>query len=87
MAANTPETKQHAHALIDRLPPTQLAALVDLLETMLDPVESALRKAEIDDEPESAEEKKSVQEAHNWLRAHGGKGIPHEEAMERLGLK
>ncbi len=31
------DTKQQAHELIERLPPTQLSAVVGLLEAMLDP--------------------------------------------------
>ena len=31
------DTKEHAHELIDQLPPTQLSAVVGLLEAMLDP--------------------------------------------------
>jgi len=72
--------------LIDRLPEPQLAALVGLLETILDPVATALRNAPTDDEPESEEEKQEVAEAHDWLKRNGGKGVPHDEAMRRLKL-
>jgi hypothetical protein len=80
------ENREHAHELIDRLPETQLSALVGLLETIVEPVAAALRNAPIDDEPETDEEKRDVAEARQWLRNNGGKGIPHEEAMRRLGL-
>ena len=80
------ENREHAHQLIDRLPETQLSALVGLLETIVDPAVSALRHAQIDDEPETDEEKQEVAEAREWLRLNGGRGIPHEEAMRRLGL-
>jgi hypothetical protein len=63
-----------------------LSALVGLLETIVDPAVSALRHAQIDDEPETDEEKQEVAEAREWLRLNGGRGIPHEEAMRRLGL-
>jgi hypothetical protein len=81
------DTREHAHKLLDRLPETQLSALVGLLETIVDPVAAALRNASIDDEPETEEEKRAIAEAHDWLARHGGKGIPHEEAMRRLGLE
>lgn len=84
------DPRQHAHELIDRLPQTQLSALVGLLETMVEPfdaVAEALRNAPIDDEPESEQEKRDVQEARDWLKNNGGRGIPHDEAMRRLGLK
>ena len=81
------DARQNAHRLIDRLPETQLSALVGLLETIVDPVAAALRNAPVDDEPETEEEKQAVAEAHDWLQKNGGKGIPHEEAMRRLGLE
>ena len=84
------DPRQLAHELLDRLPQSQLTALVGLLETMVEPFDSvadALRNAPIDEEPESDQEKREVQEARDWLRNNGGKGIPHDEAMRRLGLK
>ena len=74
----TTAPRQQAHQLIDRLPETQLSALVGLLESIVVPV---------DDEPETELEKQAVAEARDWLNRNGGKGIPHEEAMRRLGLK
>jgi hypothetical protein len=79
--------RDHAHELIDRLPETQLSALVGLLETIVDPVAAALRNASVDDELETEEEKQAVSEARDWLKGNGGKGIPHAEAMRRLGLE
>ncbi|MCX6623584.1 MAG: hypothetical protein NTY38_21470 [Acidobacteria bacterium] len=81
------DSRQHAHQLIDRLPETQLLALVGLLETIIDPVATALRNAPTDDEAETEEEKQATAEAHVWLQRNGGKGIRHEEAMRRLGLE
>jgi hypothetical protein len=49
-------------------------------------VAAALRNAPVDDEPESEEEKRNVGEARQRLRSNGGKGVPHDEAMRRLGL-
>jgi hypothetical protein len=80
-------TRQHAHQLIDRMPETQLAGLVHFLETLVDPVATALRDAPLDDELESSEEKSAVAEAKTWLQQNGGKGIPHAEAMRRLGIE
>lgn len=80
------DTRQHAHQLIDRMPETQLSGLVQFLETIVDPVTAALRSAPLDDEPETDEEKAAVSEARLWLQNNGGKGIPHNEAMRRLGL-
>jgi hypothetical protein len=79
--------REQAHQLIDRLPDSQVAALVGLLETIVDPVAAAVRNAPLDDEPETEEEKRAAAEARVWLARRGGKGIPHEEAMRRLGLE
>ena len=81
------DPRQQAHHLIDRMPETQLSALVGLLETIVDPVAAALRNAPIDDEPETGDEKHAAAEARDWLARRGGKGIPHDEAMRRLGLE
>ncbi len=68
------------------MPETQLSGLVQFLETIVDPVTAALRNAPLDDEPETDDEKAAVAEAYGWLQKNGGKGIPHHEAMQRLGL-
>ena len=81
------DTREHAHQLIERLPEAQLSGLVQFLETIVDPVAAALRNAPIDDEPETDDEKAAVTEARTWLQNNGGKGIPHAEAMRRLGLE
>jgi len=80
------DIRQNAHQLIDRMPETQISGLVRFLETIVDPVTTALRNAPLDDEPESDDEKAAVAEAKAWLQSNGGKGIPHAEAMRRLGL-
>lgn len=46
-----------------------------------------LQKLDLDDEPETEEESAAVAEARMWLARNGGKGIPHAEAMRRLGLE
>jgi hypothetical protein len=51
----------------------------------MDPVESVLRDAPFDDEPETEQEKQAVAEALEWFKWNG-RGIPHDEAMRRLGL-
>ena len=68
------DTRQHVHDLIDRLPPAQLAAVAGLLESILE-------REEI-----SQGEEQAVDEAKQWLREHGGKGIPHEEVLAEFGL-
>lgn len=81
---STTDPKEHAHELIERLPPTQVAAVVGLLEAMLDPVSRAIANAPIDNEPLTAEEEKAVDEAREW-RKHN-KGIPHEQVLAELRI-
>jgi hypothetical protein len=45
------DTRHHVHALIDQLPPTQLAALETILQSMVDPLARKLALAPTDDEP------------------------------------
>ena len=76
--------REHAHQLIDRLPETQVSALVGLLETIIDPVAAALRNAPIEDEDISEEEERAVAEAREWLKHN--KPIAHEEVLAEFGL-
>ena len=50
-------------------------------------VAAALRVAPMDGEPETRADKRAAAEARDWLAQRGGKGIPHDEAMRRLGLE
>jgi hypothetical protein len=78
------DTKEHAYELIDRLPPTQLSAVVGLLEAMLDPVSRAIANAPIDDEPITPEEAKALDQAREWFKHN--QGIPHEQVLAELGI-
>jgi hypothetical protein len=76
--------KRQAHELIERLPATQLSAVVGLLEAMLDPVSRAIAHAPIDDEPVTPEEEKALAEAREWSKHN--KSIPHEQVLAELGI-
>ena len=80
------DAREQAHQLIDRLPETQVSALVGLLETIVDPVAAALRNAPIEDELLTAEEDRALSRADAWLEQRGGRGIPHEEVLAEFGL-
>ena len=86
MAHDSAKEKQQARELIDRLPPTQLSAVVGLLEAMLDPVSRAIANAPVDDEPETEAERQAVAESKDWFERHGGQGIPHEEVLADFNL-
>ena len=82
--ANLLQERQQAHALLDRLPPEQLAAVLGLPETMLHPIDRKLALAPIDDEPETEEERSAVAEAIDSLKRKGG--VPMEALLADFGL-
>ena len=70
------DTRQHAHELIDRMPETQLLALVGLLETIVDPA--------FEDEEISEEETRAVARSKEWFKHN--QGIPFEDVVAELGF-
>ena len=74
-----------AHELVDSLPDDQIERLVGFLRTIVDPAAEALRAAPFDDEEEAHGEAEAVEDARRWMDERGGEGIPHDEAMRRLG--
>jgi hypothetical protein len=83
----TAEARTKLHDLVESLPsedvPTALRVL-EALSSTSDPVPLALRDIPFDDEPETDEERAAVAEAYRDIEE--GKGVPHDEAMRRLGL-
>ena len=84
MANGSSDEKQHAHELIDRMAPGQVAAVVGLLEIMLDPLARTLASARYDDEPVSADEAREAEAAKASLAR--GEGVPHEKVLAEFGL-
>ena len=76
--------KQHAHQLLDQLGPSQLDAVVRLLELMIDPDTASIRNAPIDDEPVTDEEERAVAVSKAWFQENAG--IPFEEIVAEMGL-
>jgi hypothetical protein len=86
MASAATNPRKQAHELIDRMAPSQVFAVVGLLQTMLDPVSRAIANAPFDDEPETEEERQAVAASKAWMAEHPGQGIPHEEILAEFGL-
>jgi len=79
-------TKATLHQLIDELPESELTAAERYLlfrREMADPVRRALLTAPWDDEPETEEEWKAVQEARAEMAR--GETIPDADLWKRLG--
>jgi hypothetical protein len=74
MSANILEAK--AHELLGQLGPGQLAAVVHLLEVMID-----------EEEPVTEEDRSRFHEGQAWFAQRGGKGIPMEEVLAEFGMK
>ena len=75
---------QHAQQMLSYLAPDQVAAVVHLMEVMLDPVARALANAPADDEEISAQEEQEVVEAREWLKHNPG--IPFGQVVAQLGF-
>lgn len=86
MASGSSDEKPQAHELIERLAPSQVSAVVGLLEAMLDPVSRAISNAPMDDEPETARERQGVSESKDWFARRGGQGIPDEGVLADFGV-
>lgn len=79
--------KQHAHALLDRVPPGQMDTAVRFLEFLLyDPVARAAATAPPDDEPVTEEDRRRILEGRAAL-ARGEQGTPMEDVLAEFGLK
>jgi hypothetical protein len=76
-------TREHAHELIERLPPMQLSAVVGLLEAMLDPF--SLANAPVEEEEITPETAAAIDRARASLAR--GEGIPHEEILREFGIE
>ena len=68
--------RDHAHQLIDRLPETQLSALVGLLETIVDPA--------FEDEQIGEEEAQAVARSKEWFKHN--QGTPLKDVAAELGF-
>jgi hypothetical protein len=84
VATNSSDEKQQAHQLIDQLPPTQLSAVVGLLEAMLDPGMRAITSAPVEEEEVTPETAAAIERARASLAR--GEGIPHDEILREFGL-
>jgi hypothetical protein len=76
--------RTHAQQLLDHLAPDQIAAVVHLMEVMLDPLSRKLANAPPEDETISADEESAVEEARQWRRHN--KPVSHEELLADFGL-
>lgn len=67
--------REHAHELLERLEPEQLAAVVQLMETMA-----------VDHEPLSEEDRRAVAASREYFRKNPEGGLSLEEVAADLGF-
>src|SRR5215813_2807978 len=80
-------TKATLHQIIEELPEPELVAagrFLAYLRDMADPVRRTLLTAPWDDEPETKDERRAVQESRNELAR--GEVYPLDEVRRELGL-
>jgi hypothetical protein len=77
--------KQHAHALLDRIPAGQMIAAVSFLEfLLLYEVDIAPAASPVEDEEIGEEEEQAVARSKEWFKNHDG--IPFEQVVAELGF-
>ncbi|MFN0105085.1 MAG: hypothetical protein ACKV2U_23745 [Bryobacteraceae bacterium] len=84
MALDLNQRREHAHALLDMLPPDKLDAVRTLLEVMVEPLARSLAAAPLENEDLTAETSNALNRARASLKS--GEGIPHEEVLKEFGL-
>jgi hypothetical protein len=76
--------REHAQELLSHLAPDQIAAVVHVMEVMLDPLSRKLANAPVEDEEISAEAAAALDRARASLAR--GEGIPHDEILREFGV-
>lgn len=76
MPVNTPEARQHVHELIEQLDPDQVAAVLQLLEVMVEPA----------DEPLSEEDRRAVAASREHFRKNPEPGVSFEQFAAECGF-
>lgn len=72
---------------ISRTAADALPGIKDFLRTYPDDMSAYLRTVPWSDEPDPPEVIRLVEEAREWLRENGGRGIPHEQIVRELGIE
>jgi hypothetical protein len=71
--------KQYAHRLLDQLDPSQFAAVLQVLEVMVDPAGHSC------EEPLTEEDRREVAASREWFEKNP-EGIPFEQVVAECGL-
>lgn len=74
--------RQDLHKLVDHIPVGEVPAARKILRALMDPVELSLLSAQLDDEPDTQDERNAVERA----LAEPRPGTSHEEVLREFGL-
>ena len=80
------DIRSEIHEEVDRMTEKELVGLKEFLTTFPSRLGAIFRNAPWDDEPFAEEERLAVEEAEEWLKQNGGRGIPHDQVCRTLGL-
>ena len=81
-AAAIVTAREEMHKMLDYIPETDVPTAHKFLRSLVDPVELSLLSAPLDDEPETDDERETVERA----RREPGPGTPHEDVLREFGL-
>jgi hypothetical protein len=81
MTTDTIEAKQHAHELIEQLGPEQIAAVLRLLEVMVEP-----RDDRDDEETITEEDRRAVAASREYFRRNPEGGVSFEQVVADCGF-
>jgi hypothetical protein len=84
MPTDITQEKRQVHELVERLAPSQVAAVRGLLEVMLDPVAHSITNAPVEEEEITSETAATLDRARAAIER--GEGIEHEEILREFGL-
>lgn len=73
------------HKLLDRIPDQEIESTREYLRSLVDPVETALLDATVDEEPLSTHERDAIAEAERRER-RGETVISHDKVLSEFGV-
>jgi hypothetical protein len=76
MPVNAPEAKQHVHALVEQLGPDQIAAVLQLLEVMVESPE----------EPLTSEDRRAIAASRDHFQQNPDAGVSFEQFAAECGF-
>lgn len=80
------DIRTEIHEEVDRMTENELVGLMKILDTYPNKINVIARRAPVDDEPLTDEDRAALDESYEDLK-NSGNLIPHEEIMREFGSK